>query len=76
MSSDSILSEKRGPVGLLTINRPKTLNAIDVPTMHALDAALSINLSSEMFATGKKVEGRLRSLFGSASATSTNESVQ
>jgi enoyl-CoA hydratase len=41
MANDSILSEKRGPVGLLTINRPKTLNAIDVPTMHALDAALA-----------------------------------
>ena len=33
MANDSILSEKRGPVGLLTINRPKTLNAIDVPTI-------------------------------------------
>ena len=37
----NILSEKRGPVGLLTINRPKTLNAIDVATMHELDAALA-----------------------------------
>jgi enoyl-CoA hydratase len=37
----NILSEKRGAVGLLTINRPKTLNAIDVATMHELDAALA-----------------------------------
>ena len=37
----NILSEKRGPVGLLTINRPKTLNALDVATMHELDAALA-----------------------------------
>jgi enoyl-CoA hydratase len=37
----SILSEKRGPVGLLTINRPKTLNALDVATMHELEAALA-----------------------------------
>jgi len=39
MSSDAILSEKRGHVGLLTINRPKTLNALDVPTLLALESA-------------------------------------
>jgi hypothetical protein len=44
--------------------------------LELLDAAISINLSPEMFATGKKVEGRLRSLFGSVSANSTNGSAQ
>lgn len=42
--------------------------------LELLDAALSINLSPEMFASGKKVEGRLRSLFASAPAKSTTES--
>ena len=32
MSDAVILTELRGPIGLLTINRPKTLNALDVPT--------------------------------------------
>ena len=40
MSNDSILIETRGPVGLLTINRPKTLNALDVDALLALEAAL------------------------------------
>jgi hypothetical protein len=39
--------------------------------LDVLDAALSINLSPEMFNAGKKIEGRLRSLFGSEPATST-----
>lgn len=39
MTTDAILSEKRGAVGLLTINRPKTLNALDVPTLLALEEA-------------------------------------
>lgn len=46
-------------------------------TLDVLDAALSINLSAEMFASGKKIEGRLRSLFGSAEpASSTTTSPQ
>src|SRR5690554_3742085 len=36
-----ILCERAGAVGILTINRPKTLNALDVPTLQALEAALS-----------------------------------
>jgi enoyl-CoA hydratase len=36
-----ILSERRGAVGLLTINRPKTLNALNVETLLALEAALT-----------------------------------
>lgn len=37
MSDDVILVEKRGAVALLTINRPKTLNALDMATLAALD---------------------------------------
>lgn len=35
----AILSEKRDAVAILTINRPATLNALDVPTILELDAA-------------------------------------
>jgi enoyl-CoA hydratase len=40
MSDAAILAESRGAVGILTINRPKTLNALDVPTLLELEAAL------------------------------------
>jgi len=40
-SSDAVLVERRGAVGLLTINRPKTLNALDVPTLLLLEAGLT-----------------------------------
>ena len=36
-----ILCERHGAVGVLTINRPKTLNALNVPTSLALESALS-----------------------------------
>ena len=36
-----ILCERHGAVGVLTINRPKTLNALNVPTLLALESALS-----------------------------------
>ena len=36
-----ILSEGVGAVGVLTINRPKTLNALNVPTLLKLEAALT-----------------------------------
>jgi enoyl-CoA hydratase len=39
MSDAVILTELRGPIGLLTINRPKTLNALDVPTLLELEKA-------------------------------------
>ncbi|MBW7849801.1 MAG: enoyl-CoA hydratase/isomerase family protein [Rhodospirillales bacterium] len=40
MSEPSILTETRGRIGIITINRPKVLNAIDVPTMLAMEEAL------------------------------------
>lgn len=39
MSEQVIVSEVRGAVGILTINRPATLNALDVPTLLALEDA-------------------------------------
>ena len=36
-----ILTARQGAVGVLTINRPKTLNALNVPTLLALEASLS-----------------------------------
>ncbi len=36
-----ILCERKGAVGVLTINRPKTLNALDVPTLLALESGLT-----------------------------------
>lgn len=40
MTDDAVLVEVDGPVGLITVNRPQTLNALDVPTCLALEAAL------------------------------------
>lgn len=37
--SESILLAVEGPIGLLTINRPKVLNALDIPTLIELEAA-------------------------------------
>lgn len=39
--NDSILIEVEGSIGLLTINRPKVLNALDVPTLVAFEAAFA-----------------------------------
>lgn len=39
MAEQSILMETRGAVGVLTINRPKTLNALDIPTVRELERA-------------------------------------
>jgi enoyl-CoA hydratase len=36
-----ILCERKGAVGVLTINRPKTLNALNIPTLLALESALT-----------------------------------
>jgi enoyl-CoA hydratase len=39
--SDSILTAVEDNIGLLTINRPKVLNALDVPTLLELEAAFA-----------------------------------
>jgi enoyl-CoA hydratase len=40
MSEERVLYEVRGPVAVLTLNRPDKLNAIDAPMVQALQAAL------------------------------------
>jgi enoyl-CoA hydratase len=45
--SDSILTEKKGNVGILTVNRPKVLNALDVPTILELEKGFSALESDE-----------------------------
>lgn len=35
--NSAVLIERRGAVGILTINRPKTLNALDIPTVLELE---------------------------------------
>ena len=41
MSDDAVLVETAGRAGVITINRPDKLNALDLPTCHALDEAVS-----------------------------------
>jgi enoyl-CoA hydratase len=40
VSEPAVLTEVRGAVGVITINRPKVMNALDVPTLLELEAAL------------------------------------
>lgn len=40
MAEKAILIDRDGPVATLTINRPKTLNALDVPTLLEMEKAL------------------------------------
>ena len=40
MPSEPVLLEAEGPVAVLTINRPATLNALDIATIEAMHAAL------------------------------------
>ena len=41
MSESAVLVETAGRAGVITINRPERLNALDLPTCQALDAAVS-----------------------------------
>lgn len=41
MNTENILSEVRGRVGIITINRPKQLNALDINTLELLENALT-----------------------------------
>jgi enoyl-CoA hydratase len=40
MTTPAILTSRDGAVGVITINRPQVLNALDVPTLQLLEAAL------------------------------------
>jgi enoyl-CoA hydratase len=40
MSTALVLTEKHDRVGLITINRPQLLNALDIPVLEALEAAV------------------------------------
>jgi enoyl-CoA hydratase len=40
MSDELVLTEVRGHVGIITVNRPQVHNAIDVPTLLALERAM------------------------------------
>lgn len=41
MSADSVLRERRGRIEILTVNRPKALNAIDASVLEGLEAAVA-----------------------------------
>jgi enoyl-CoA hydratase len=41
MSDEAVLFERRGATAILTINRPQTLNALDLPTLAALETAVA-----------------------------------
>jgi enoyl-CoA hydratase len=41
MSAENIVTEVRGRIGVITINRPKQLNALDVGTLEQMEAALT-----------------------------------
>lgn len=47
MSEDPILYELKDAVALITINRPKTLNALDLTTLDALEAAVNRAMGDE-----------------------------
>jgi enoyl-CoA hydratase len=40
VTDPAVLTETRGAIGIITINRPKVMNAVDVPTLLELEKAL------------------------------------
>lgn len=40
MTKQLVLTEKKGRIGIMTINRPDTMNALNMPTLEALERAL------------------------------------
>lgn len=40
MSEQTVLTEVKGAIGIITVNRPAVMNALDVPTVLALEQAL------------------------------------
>ena len=42
MSYETLLVETQGRVGLITLNRPQALNALNAVLMRELDAALKV----------------------------------
>ena len=48
--SDTVLAERRGRVGILTINRPKALNALNTEVMEAM-VALGLEEETDLFDT-------------------------
>lgn len=58
MSDDVVLLERRGAVALLTLNRPKSLNAIDVSMLDALEARIAEVAASDARALVLTGEGR------------------
>ncbi|WP_199171824.1 enoyl-CoA hydratase/isomerase family protein [Pollutimonas nitritireducens] len=41
MNMENVTTKVEGPLGVITINRPQQLNALDVPTLEQLEAALA-----------------------------------
>ena len=66
MSEQPILTETRGAVGIITINRPKTLNALDIPTVQALDkafGAMEADAAVRVIVVTRKMQAHDQALF-------------